>query len=66
MQENAASIRLHESCGFRMVGYRERIGRDRFGNWRNTVLMEKRSQSDSLGGAFACGTNCPCDNEKES
>ena len=45
MQDNIASIRLHEKCGFRMVGYRERIGQDRFGKWRNTVLMERRSQS---------------------
>lgn len=43
MSENLASIRLHESCGFRMVGYREKIGRDRYGIWRNTVLMERRS-----------------------
>jgi phosphinothricin acetyltransferase len=43
MKNNAASIRLHEKCGFRMVGYRERIGKDRFGVWRDTVLMEKRS-----------------------
>ncbi len=55
MQENAASIRLHESCGFRMVGYREKIGRDRFGSWRNTVLMERRSAEDR----FNCG--CACD-----
>jgi len=55
MQDNAASIRLHESCGFRMVGYREKIGRDRFGNWRNTVLMEKRSANDSFDGACSCG-----------
>ncbi|MEA4946103.1 MAG: N-acetyltransferase family protein [Oscillospiraceae bacterium] len=55
MQNNAASIRLHESCGFRMVGYREKIGRDRFGTWRNTVLMEKRSASDRFDGACACG-----------
>lgn len=46
MQDNIPSIRLHESCGFRMVGYRERIGRDRFGSWRNIVLMERRSPSD--------------------
>ena len=52
MQDNQASIRLHESCGFRMVGYREKIGRDRFGTWRNTVLMEKRSKSDCF--------NCSC------
>ncbi len=45
LQENTASIRLHERCGFRMVGYRERIGRDRLGQWRNTVLMERRSAS---------------------
>lgn len=44
MQDNLASIRLHEKCGFRMVGYREKIGRDRFGKWRNTVLMECRSK----------------------
>lgn len=45
MQDNAASIGLHESCGLRMVGYRERIGRDGLGAWRNTVLMEKRSEN---------------------
>ncbi|MEP6676602.1 MAG: N-acetyltransferase family protein [Ferruginibacter sp.] len=25
--ENTGSIRLHESCGFRQIGYRERIGK---------------------------------------
>ena len=50
MQENAASISLHESCGFRRVGCREKIGRDRFGVWRNTVLMERRSQNDPADG----------------
>lgn len=43
MSDNAASIRLHEKCGYRRVGYRERIGRDRNGVWRDTVLMERRS-----------------------
>lgn len=43
MSDNIASIRLHERCGFRVVGYRERIGCDRFGKWRDTVLMERRS-----------------------
>ncbi len=47
MQDNEASIRLHEKCGFRMVGYREKIGMDRYGNWRNTVLMEYRSKKVS-------------------
>jgi len=54
MQDNAASIRLHTSCGFRMVGYREKIGRDRFGNWRNTVLMEMRSKRDYFDGDCSC------------
>lgn len=43
MADNKASIHLHENCGFRQVGFRERIGQDRFGQWRNTVLMERRS-----------------------
>jgi L-amino acid N-acyltransferase YncA len=43
MEDNPASIHLHEKCGFRMVGLRERIGKDRYGVWRNTVLMERRS-----------------------
>ena len=47
MQNNAASIALHKSCGFRMIGYRERVAQDRYGTWRNTVLMERRS--DKVG-----------------
>ena len=39
--ENEASIRLHERCGFRVVGTRERIAK-RDGSWRDTVLLEKR------------------------
>ncbi|MCC2545214.1 N-acetyltransferase family protein [Hymenobacter sp. BT175] len=40
--ENAASIRLHEAYGFRLVGRRERIGQLK-GVWRDTVLLERRS-----------------------
>ena len=40
--ENAASIHLHERCGFRVVGRREKIAR-LSGVWRDTVLMERRS-----------------------
>ncbi|HEX8328787.1 MAG TPA: GNAT family N-acetyltransferase [Hymenobacter sp.] len=40
--ENTASIRLHEAAGFRQVGRRERIGQLR-GQWRDTVLLERRS-----------------------
>lgn len=39
---NVPSIRLHEKCGFRKIGYRERIAKDRFGNWTDTTLMEYR------------------------
>ncbi|MGN0142693.1 MAG: GNAT family N-acetyltransferase [Roseburia sp.] len=39
---NTASIALHRKCGFREIGYRERIAKDRFGNWQNTTLMELR------------------------
>jgi phosphinothricin acetyltransferase len=42
--ENAASLRLQERCGFRVVGRRERIAR-RDGVWRDTVLTERRSGS---------------------
>jgi phosphinothricin acetyltransferase len=41
--ENMASIALHKACGFREIGYRERIGR-LGGVWRDTVLMERRSK----------------------
>ncbi len=41
--ENAASVRLHERCGFRMVGRREKIGQ-MDGVWRDTLLLERRSK----------------------
>lgn len=41
--ENTASVRLHESCGFRPIGYREKIAQDIFGQWRDTLIMERRS-----------------------
>jgi L-amino acid N-acyltransferase YncA len=39
---NAASLRLHEAAGFRVVGTRERLGQ-RHGEWRDVVLLERRS-----------------------
>jgi L-amino acid N-acyltransferase YncA len=41
--ENEASIELHRRCGFRVVGVRERLGRQH-GVWRDVVLMERRSE----------------------
>ncbi len=40
--ENNASIRVHESAGFRIVGIRKRLGCMN-GRWRDVVLMERRS-----------------------
>lgn len=45
--ENEASIRLHEACGFRLVGSREKIGRMN-GVWRDTLLLERRSTKIGL------------------
>jgi len=42
---NEASIALHKKSGFRLVGTREKIAQDRDGIWRNTVLMERRSNT---------------------
>ena len=39
---NAASIALHEKCGFRVVGVREKLARKR-GEWSDVVLMERRA-----------------------
>jgi L-amino acid N-acyltransferase YncA len=41
--ENAASIRLHQKFGFRVVGTRERIG-SMDGRWRDVVLVERRAK----------------------
>ncbi|GAB4573609.1 MAG: GNAT family N-acetyltransferase [Anaerolineae bacterium] len=42
LRENRASVALHESCGFRIVGIRERIGL-LHGVWHDVILMERRS-----------------------
>ena len=41
--ENAATIGLHRACGFHEVGRRERIGKLN-DTWRDTLLLERRSQ----------------------
>jgi L-amino acid N-acyltransferase YncA len=40
--ENSASLKLHTACGFREVGYRERIAKLK-DTWRSTTLLERRS-----------------------
>ena len=42
--ENAATLALHKRCGFREVGRRERISKLN-GNWRDTILLERRSKT---------------------
>jgi phosphinothricin acetyltransferase len=44
--ENQASIKLHQKCGFKILGVRERLGK-MHGVWRDVVLMERRS--DKVG-----------------
>jgi L-amino acid N-acyltransferase YncA len=41
--ENEASLRLHEACGFRLIGVRERLA-ELDGAWRDTVWLERRSR----------------------
>jgi len=41
--ENKGSIELHKKVGFRMIGYREKIGCQN-GVWKDNVLMERRSK----------------------
>ena len=43
MRNNEPSLALHRKCGFRVVGIREKMARDPRGEWRDTVLLERRS-----------------------
>jgi phosphinothricin acetyltransferase len=40
--ENTTSLAVHGAVGFRVVGTRERLGRQH-GRWRDVVLVERRS-----------------------
>ncbi|MEY9843282.1 L-amino acid N-acyltransferase YncA [Streptacidiphilus sp. BW17] len=42
--ENTASLALHTTAGFRVVGTRERIGRTPQGRWRDVTMLERRSK----------------------
>jgi phosphinothricin acetyltransferase len=43
IRENRASRALHEKCGFREIGFREKIAQMPDGAWRDVVLVERRS-----------------------
>lgn len=47
--ENAASIRIFEKAGFKVLGTHERLGRFHDGRWRDVVLMERRSRAIGRG-----------------
>lgn len=41
--QNASSIALHESQGFRVIGFREKIGK-LHDNWYDNTILERRSK----------------------
>ena len=41
---NTASIKMCLKNGWRVVGTREKIAKDRFGVWQDTTVMERRSK----------------------
>ncbi|GLR16959.1 GNAT family N-acetyltransferase [Portibacter lacus] len=43
MRENIGSINLHIKCGFREIGFREKVSQLN-GDWKDNVLMERRSK----------------------
>ena len=40
---NIASVKLHEKAGFRVIGYRERIGKLK-DTWKDNFILERRSK----------------------
>ena len=49
ISENRASLALHKKCGFREIGYREKLGH-RHGVWHDVILLEKRSKKTGCPG----------------
>jgi L-amino acid N-acyltransferase YncA len=45
--ENTGSLRVHQRCGFRVVGTREKIGQMN-GRWRDVLLLERRSTTAGI------------------
>jgi L-amino acid N-acyltransferase YncA len=42
--DNIASVKLHESVGFRVIGHREKIGKLR-NIWKDNYILERRSKT---------------------
>ena len=47
ISENRASLALHKKCGFREIGYLEKLGH-RQGAWHDVILLEKRSKKPGV------------------
>lgn len=45
IKENIGSLKLHNKCGFREIGYREKVGKMDTGKWHDVVLVERRSKN---------------------
>jgi L-amino acid N-acyltransferase YncA len=45
--ENERSMRLHQKNGFRIVRFREKIGK-MDDKWRDTLLLERRSKINGI------------------
>lgn len=43
MPQNRASLKLHTKHGFRIIGYREKVG-NLNGEWLDNIIMERRSK----------------------
>jgi L-amino acid N-acyltransferase YncA len=43
LAENSASLALHSAAGFRRIGLQRAMGQDARGQWRDVVLLERRS-----------------------
>ena len=43
MTENTSSIHIHKKCGFREIGYREKVG-NLNGVWKDNIILERRSK----------------------
>lgn len=46
IRENTASLKLHKKCGFREIGYRERLGKMDNGKWHDVILVERRKKEN--------------------
>ena len=42
-RQNKASFYIHEKCGFRRIGYKEKIAK-LHGVWQDNIILEKRSK----------------------